>query len=170
MKRHPLAASFAYAFTVILALSGPATAGEPVPFKGRFEGTLTSRTPIGPGVVFDHFDITGNATHLGRFKLVIEAVVDFTTLPPTGAGTCTLTSADGDTLVADFTGSSALVEPGVVLITEYAIVDPDGSTGRFAGAAGNFTLEHLFDAATGVTGVTFGTLEGTISLPAANHP
>jgi hypothetical protein len=96
--------------------------------------------------------------------MVIEAVVDFGSRPVTGKGTFTFTAANGDKVVANFTGSSALVAPGLVLITEIATIDPDRSTGRFAGATGSFTDMRLADAATGVTGVTTGSFEGTISL------
>ena len=67
--------------------------------------------------------------------------------------------------MAGHTGSSALVRPGSVLITEHATIDPTRSTGRFAGAEGTFTVERLADAATGVGGLTLGTIEGMISLP-----
>jgi hypothetical protein len=109
----------------------------------------------------------GQATYLGRFDRVIEATVDFGTRPVTGAGTYIFTSANGDQLVADHTGFSALVEPGTVLITEHATIDPNRSTGRFAGAEGTFTVKRLADAATGVGGLTRGAFEGTISLPIA---
>jgi hypothetical protein len=143
-------------------------AGDPVPFKGRLDGVHVSRTPLDPPQFFDVFEAKGQATHLGRFNLVIETVVNFGTRPPTGDGFLTFTAANGDTLVADITGSSALVAPGLVLITEHAVIDPDRSTGRFAGATGTFTIERLADAATGVTGVTAGSFDGTISLAA--HP
>lgn len=146
-----------------LGLARPATAGEGVPFKGTLAGSLVSRSPVAPPVVFDVFEIEGHATHLGKFDLDLEAVVDFGTLPPTAAGTLTFTAANGDTLVADFTGSSQLVVPGLVLITEHATIDPDRSAGRFAGATGEFTIERLADAATGVNGETIGSFSGTIS-------
>lgn len=165
MKRHQFTAGFTFALIIVTGLASPALSGEPVPFKGDLDGVLTSRTPIEPGVVFDHFDITGNATQFGQFELVIEAVVDFRSLPVMGMGTFTFTAANGDTLVADFTGSSALVAPGLVLITEHAMIDPERSTGRFAGATGTFTSERLADAATGVNGETVGSFAGTISLP-----
>jgi hypothetical protein len=82
-----------------------------------------------------------------------------------GAGTYTFTAANGDRLVADHAGFSALAKPGIVLITEHAVVDPNRSTGRFAGAEGTFTVERLADAATGVGGLTVGTVAGTISVP-----
>ena len=165
MKRSNLLLTcVALAVVVVAALAGPARAGESLPFKGSLEGTLVSRTPVAPPVVHDVFDITGHATQLGQFELVIEATVDFCARPVTGEGTATFTAANGDTLVADITGSSVLVAPGIVLITEHATIDPDRSTGRFAGATGTFTLERFADAATGVTGVTVGSFEGTISL------
>jgi hypothetical protein len=158
-------ASGALAIVAALAINCPASAGEQVPFKGRIEGRLVSRTPLGPPVFFDHFELEGNGTHLGQFDLVIEAVVNFGTLPPTAYGTYSFVAANGDVLVAHFTGASALVVPGLVLITEHAIVDPDLSTGRFAGATGEFVTKRLADAATGVNGVTTGVFEGTISRP-----
>lgn len=135
-----------------------------LPFKGTLEGRHISRTPVAPPVVFDRFEAKGQATQLGMFELVIEATVDFGVRPVTGAGTYTFTAANGDQLVADHTGFSALVAPGLVLITENAIIDPNRSTGRFAGAEGTFTVERLADAATGVGGLTAGAFEGTISL------
>lgn len=147
--------------------AGPArqeTAADSLPFKGTLEGRHIRRTPVDPPVVIDRFEAEGQSTQLGRFELVIEATVNFGTRPVTGAGTYTFTAANGDQLVADQTGSSRLVVPGTVLITEIAIIDPNRSTGRFAGATGTFTVERLADAATGVGGLTGGTFEGTISL------
>jgi hypothetical protein len=140
------------------------TAAETVPFKGTLAGRHASRTPLAPPFVFDRFEAEGRATGLGHFALVIEATVNFGSRPVTGAGTYTFTAANGDRLVADQTGFSALVEPGIVLITEHAVIDPDRSTGRFAGARGTFTVGRFADAATGVGGLTVGTFEGTISI------
>lgn len=137
-----------------------------LPFRGTLEGRHVSRTPLTPPVVSDRFEATGDATHLGHYEVVIAATVDFGSRPVTGVGTYTFTAANGDQLVADHSGASALVRPGTVLITEVAIIDPVRSTGRFAGATGTFTVERLADAATGVGGVTSGTIHGWISLPA----
>ena len=164
MNRSTLVAGLASAVVVLAGLAGPALAGQPLPFKGSLEGLHVSRTPLDPPFVCDVFEVTGHATQLGQFELVIEAVVDFGARPVTGEGTYTFTAANGDTLVADHAGFSALVAPGLVLITEHAMIDPDRSTGRFAGATGEFTVERLADAATGVTGVTIGSFEGTIQL------
>lgn len=151
-------------------LAGQPAAADSLPFKGMLEGRHISRTPLDPPLVFDRFEAQGQATQLGQFELVIEATVDFGPRPVTGVGTYTFTAANGDQLVADHAGSSALVRPGLVLITEHAIIDSDRSTGRFAGAAGVFTVERLADAATGVGGLTVGTVEGTISLHGSANP
>jgi hypothetical protein len=158
------------AVVMVAGLAGPALASQPLPFKGGLEGVHVSRMPVAPLRFFDVFEVSGQATHLGQFELVIEATVDFGTRPPTASGTFTFTAANGDTLVADFTGFSTLVSPGLVLITENAVIDPDRSTGRFAGATGTFTLQRLADAATGVTGVTAGSFDGTISLANPANP
>jgi hypothetical protein len=168
MKRHTFVTTLVIAGLIVLSNTGPISAGEQVPFKGNLEGLHVSRTSIGPGQVFDVFELTGNASHLGKFDMVIESEVDFRNLPPRGVGVFTITAANGDILVADQTGASRLVEPGIVLITEDAIIDPDRSTGRFAGATGTFTVGRLAVAATGVTGVTIGSFNGTISSPGAN--
>lgn len=151
------------------AMAGRATDSGPIPFKGSLTGLHVSRVPIAPPIVGDRFEADGMATILGRFDVVIEATVDFGSRPVTGAGTYTFTAANGDRLVAYQTGSSALVAPGLVLITEHATIDPDRSTGRFAGAEGTFTVERLADAATGVGGVTTGDFEGTLFLPATSR-
>jgi len=158
-------------FAVHAAAGAPSEAGSTagvsahlLPFKGTLEGVHVSRTPLAAPFVFDRFEASGQATHLGRFELVVESTVNFGARPVQGAGTHTFIAANGDRLVANQTGLSALVRPGTVLITEQATVDPDRSTGRFAGARGTFTVERLADAATGVGGVTAGTFEGAISL------
>jgi hypothetical protein len=170
MKRHSSAAGIALAILAVAGLAGPALGGESLPFRGNMEGRHVSRTPLDPPFAFDVFELTGTATHLGRFNLTIEVLVDFGSRPVTGVGTLTFVAANGDTLIADISGFSALVSPGLVLITEHATIDPDRSTGRFAGATGEFTVERLADAATGVTGVTVGSFEGIIYLPHGWRP
>ena len=164
LLRRFFSAGLALAIVAVAGLDERLLAGPPLPFQGSLEGTLVSRTPLAPGIVFDRFEITGTGTQLGNFDLVIEAVVDFTSLPVTGVGTCTFTAANGDILVGDTMGFSSLVEPGLVLITEHSIIDPYNSTGRFAGATGSFTVKRLADVATGVNGETVGSFEGAISL------
>ena len=132
-----------------------------IPFKGKLEGSVTV-TPLQPPTANVQIEATGNATHLGRFSLVVPHEVNFATR--TGTGTYTFTAANGDQLFASFTGQ-ALTFPPMVSVVENATIT--GGTGRFAGATGSFIARRLFDQA---AGWTTGTVEGTISSPgASNH-
>ena len=138
-----------------------------LPFHRHARRLHVSRTPVAPPVVFDRFEARGQATQLGRFDVVIEATVDFGARPVTGVGTYTFTAANGD-LARGRPHRLLCARPARhVLITEHAVIDPDRSTGRFAGLRGPFTVERLADAATGVGGRTDGTVDGTISLAGA---
>lgn len=140
-----------------LALAGPVSAGEQVPFKGTLAGTATI-TPLGGPMVAVEIDASGTATYLGRFTLEAPHVVNQATL--TAVGTYLLTAANGDTITADLAGTARMVEPpNVIAINETATVT--GGTGRFAGATGSIQVERVFNRA---TGVTTGSFEGWISL------
>jgi hypothetical protein len=78
-------------------------------------------------------------------------------------------AANGDKLTASGTGlATPMVIDGVfyLAIVEEMTIDPTLSTGRFAGATGGFTVERLFNPA---TGTTVGSFEGTISSPDAGN-
>ena len=157
MKRYSSAAGLALAIVVVLGLKGPVAAGEPVPFKGRFEAVET-HTPLPPPLVLIDADGTGRATHLGNFTLGIDALLNFKT--KAAVGFYEFTAANGDTLTAAFTGqSSPTATPGVIRIKENATIT--GGTGRFAGASGSFVSERLLDTA---TLASTGSFEGTITL------
>ena len=78
-------------------------------------------------------------------------------------GTYEFTAANGDTLIATFTGQASLVSPGVLSVLDTATIT--GGTGRFADATGSFTAERIFVMA---TGEITGSFEGTISSPGAS--
>ena len=156
MKRYSFATSLALAVLAVLVLTGPAAAGEQVPFKGSLEGDVTVE-PLTPPFVQVDVDADGNATELGRFELDIPHVVN--RAHGTAMGSYEFTAANGDALFADFTGHSMpTATPGVLSIVETATIT--GGTGRFAGASGTFTCDRLFDT---ISGTTFGSFEGTIS-------
>jgi hypothetical protein len=157
MKRYSSAASLALAVVVVLGLTGPAAAGDQAPFKGCYEGDVTV-TPLTPPFIKVVVDADGNATHLGQFTLDIPHKVNLSN--STAVGTYEFTAANGDMLLADFTGKATPTStPGVVSIVENATIT--GGTGRFAGAEGSFTSERLYDR---VHGTTIGSFEGTIQL------
>ena len=159
MKRYCFAASLALAVLAVLSLAGPVAAGEQVPFKGNLEGELVTSTPLTPPFVFNKSAITGNATHLGQYELVLAVIRN--TTDRTSIGSFQFVAANGDTLTGVLTGTSTSTPtPGVSLVMETAIIT--GGTGRFAGATGGFQIERLFDRA---TLLTIGAFEGTISSP-----
>lgn len=150
----------------LLGLSCSASAQQNLPFLGRVEGVLTSRTPLEAPFVRDLFNLNGNATFLGQCKLVITAKVNLDT--KSAGGTYQLLAADGHLLVANFLGKSTpTATPGVILIEEIAIIDPINSTGRFAGSTGSFTCRRLFNP---LTTQTIGSFQGTITAPGHGNP
>jgi hypothetical protein len=158
MKYRRSAASLALALLAVVGLAGPVPAGDRVPFKGSFEGDVTS-TPLAPPFVMADVEATGEATHLGRFTLDIPHIVDRATR--TAVGTYEFTAANGDKVYAEFTGlATPTAIPGILYIEETATIT--GGTGRFAGATGSFTSERLYDT---IESTTIGSFEGTISSP-----
>ena len=150
----------ALAAVAVLGLASPAPAGEQVPFKGSLGGVVT-HTPVDAQTDFVLVEATGTATQLGLFAVTVPHYVNTTTR--TAVGYYEFTAANGDTLYAEFTGQARpTATPGVIYIVETATIDPDLSTGRFAGATGSFVVERLFDR---IAGTTIGRLEGTISTP-----
>jgi hypothetical protein len=134
--------------------------GRELPFKGTLEGGFTF-VPDPPPSTFASVDfapLTGNATHLGRFTLKGPHRVNLATTPATATGTFEFTAANGDTLMASFTGlGTPTATPGIASIVETATIV--GGTGRFAGATGRFIVERIVDL---INFQTTGSLEGTI--------
>jgi hypothetical protein len=138
-----------------------ASSATEVPFRGNLEGRLTASTPLEPPLLSNLTEASGTATQLGRFTLAMPHIVDTTTRIATG--TYEFRTANGDTLVATFTGQATLVSPGVLSVLDTALIS--GGTGRFAGATGSFTADRVFVIA---TGEITGSFEGKISSPGAS--
>ena len=143
------------ALCLTAALAGPGAAGKEVPFRGSIQAVESYDSQF-PALFVDSSG-SGNATHLGRFTVTSEFEVDLLTLA--GSGSAQFIAANGNSLFTELTGQAYLTEdPEVFFIVEtYTIT---GGTGRFAGATGSFAAERLLNT---VTGVTAGSLEGTIS-------
>ena len=126
-------------------------------FKGSMQAVETHV------VTFPTFTLdatgSGNATQLGLFTMSFQGQVFIPTL--SGTTTATLVAADGSSLSADGVGQGTPTEnPDFVSIVEnYTIT---GGTGRFAGASGSFTVERMIQRSTGISS---GTMNGTIALP-----
>ncbi len=147
----------AIAIVLLLGLAGPASAGDQVPFSGSLSGTVTV-TPLDPPIASVLIEATGTGTQLGSFTVAVPHTVNQALRSATGS--YLFTAANGDSLIATFTGQATIVGPGVIATTETATIT--GGTGRFAGATGTFTAERTFFMA---TGRTVGSFEGRISRP-----
>jgi len=146
------------AVAVLFSLAGLVAAGEQVPFKGSLDGSVTI-TPINPPVVSVRIEATGNGTHLGRYTLQFNAVVNQATRTQVGLASIVITAANGDTITAAGSGGQAsVVAPGVLSIVDPATIT--GGTGRFADATGSLVFRRTFFVA---AGMTTGSFEGTIS-------
>jgi hypothetical protein len=155
------ASSDAMGVTTTIAVGAGVVAG--VPFKGEFEARLTQSTPLDPPLLSNLNEGAGHATQLGRFTLRIPHVVN--TMTRVATGTYEFTAVNGDTLLAAFTGQATPIAPGVLAVVDAATIT--GGTGRFADAAGSFTVERVFTAATGQITASF---TGTISAVSASKP
>ena len=144
------------AVLLTVALAGPAAAGKPVPFHGSIQGIEIADVQF-PRLFVDGSG-SGRATHLGRFTVTYEVVVDL--LAHETFGSYLFTAANGDSLATDITGLGTPTEnPDVRSIVEVHTIT--GGTGRFAGATGSFIKTSLLNL---VTGVTSGSFSGTIVI------
>ena len=125
-----------------------------VPFKGSFDGSQTV-TPGPPGSATVAMNGEGAGTLVGRFQIALPHTVTFATA--SASGIATIVAADGSRIIASFVGQ-AQIGP-IVSIVEQATIT--SGTGRFASAAGSFTIRRTFDPA---TGRTTGAFEGTLQL------
>jgi hypothetical protein len=145
--------------TIVLvsaAFAISAVAQQQLPFKGTLAGVEVDQFEP-PNTIVVNGTGSGNATHLGLFTVEYEVSVDLAT----GAGPAAahFVSANGDSLFCEGNGQATEISPGVAMIVEsYTIT---GGTGRFAGAAGAFTVERVVELATGVTS---GGFKGNIAI------
>jgi hypothetical protein len=147
-------ASLVIAFTAILGLVLPASAGDEVPFKGQADEVITGTEQAPDGLHITVF-ATGQATHLGSFTRNANVVVH----PDAEVvGTLVWTAANGDQLFADLV--AAFISPTAAAGT-YTFT---GGTGRFENATGEADFETVTS-----DGIHFDlTFEGTISSPGQN--
>ena len=145
------------ALLLTAVLAGPAASGKSVPFKGSIQGVEIADVQF-PSVFVDGSG-SGNATHLGRFRLIYELEVNLLTLPFETFGSSLFKAANGDSLSTDIIGRGTPTEdPDVLSVVEVHTIT--GGTGRFAGATGSFIRKYSLDR---VTGATSGSFDGAIS-------
>lgn len=145
---------------IILAstvFAAPTASGQQLLFKGSLESTETQQAVF--PTLYVSATGSGNATQFGLYAYSFQGQVNIPTL--SGTTSATFVAADGSTLSADGVGQGTpTATPGIVSIVENYTIS--GGTGRFAGASGSFTVERVLNRA---TGVSTGTISGTILLP-----
>ena len=148
------------ALTLLIGAVLPASATEQRPFSGEFTGFGILAEQRCPGALTIGHEVSGVATHLGRFTGSGTNCTEFTFATEAVAiwdGIITIRGADGSTLTMTSEGSQDAPEAGVASYTQTATV-VDG-TGRFADAIGVLVLTGTIDFNTfAVTGTVSGWL------------
>ena len=140
--------SLLLAFTSVLAITLPAFAAEPVPFKGQSQNQAISAVPVDPETVFVTTIGSGHATHLGKFTFIsphLSGLLDFSI-----DGIQIITAANGDELHTTLVGNlhPEVDATGHVFLVGSVDGTITGGTGRFANATGAFTFSLIFDTQT----------------------
>lgn len=134
------------------------TAPTALPFDGDLEAT-EENVFQSPSTIVVHITATGTATHLGKYTLRMNGVVDIVTMM-SGVGDFTFVADDGDTIVGTSLGQARPgPTPGTLSIPEHLNIT--GGTGRFVGASGSVVTERVFDQ---TTTRSTGSFTGTISF------
>ena len=126
-----------------LAALSPASAlakagGTDRPMKGTASGTVTVTLTSPLGITID---LTGKATHLGKYSVHIDAVGVISGGEVVVDGTFTVVAANGDQLTGTATFTAPL--PSGNIHTATAFLTITGGTGRFADASGTITSQNL---------------------------
>ncbi len=137
-----LAIAAALLLSVALPLSARADSGSR-PFKGSASGEVVY-TPVSAhfcpagggnfGLVATVSTATGTASHLGRMGMSGSHCTP--SGDTFGPGTMTMTSASGDEVFMEYTGSAPFPGPGTTVIDVHIDFTIVGGTGRFATATG----------------------------------
>lgn len=114
--------------------AGPLAADELVPFRGHWEGSTVSATPVGPNVVFVVSSGVGRAAHLGYFEMTSPHLTYLDTFVV--EGTQIFTAANGDVVTATISGQFMPNADGNLEAVLAGTIT--GGTGRFAGATGSY--------------------------------
>jgi len=149
--------------TIAMAAMAPALAGEQRPYQASFSGMgVAVEQRCGPDALTLGFDVTGVATHMGRFTAFGTNCTEFTLATQAVAiwdGIIRVRAADGSTLTFSSVGHQDAAADGVA--QAYQTLTVVSGTGRFDGAAGVLELVSTVDFA---TFTTEGTVSGWLSF------
>jgi hypothetical protein len=180
MKRHHCLIGLLPVTFALLCSSGPARAGDQVPFQGTFTGFAYPGKEGCPNAV--PISGAGQATQLGRFTWASTIMVTGCDLFPSFIAhdvSETLTAANGDQLFGTGVGTGMLVDftdPSKIRILVDVTITITGGTGRFVNSTGALE-EHFLSKVYERTFLPDGspadpivaTLEGTLSAVGADR-
>jgi hypothetical protein len=149
------------ALALVLGAVLPVSATEQRPFRGEFAGFGIQADQRCPGALTVGHQVSGVATHLGRFTGTGTNCTEFTLATQAVAiwdGIVTIRAADGSTLTLTAEGTQSAPVAGVASYTHTDTVV--GGTGRFADAAGVLVLTGTIDF---TTFAATGTVSGWLS-------
>jgi len=151
----------ALALTLLIGAVLPVSATEQRSFSGQFTGSgILAEQRCGPGALTVGHEVSGVATHLGRFTGSGTNCTEFTLATEAVAiwdGIVTIRAADGSTLTMTSEGSQDAPVAGVASYTQTATVV--AGTGRYEDASGVLVLTGSIDFNTfAVTGTVSGWL------------
>lgn len=157
----PLGIATVLALAAASILGGTAAASEQRPMRGEFTITIAATNPRCGDALTLGFDGVGLATHLGQLTGVASHCTEFTLFTqavPLWDGVATFTAADGSTISTNYSGWQGTPVGGLAEVSStHTIV---GGSGRFAAAAGTWTLNNVIDF---TTGSATGSLSGWLS-------
>jgi hypothetical protein len=131
-----------------LLAAAPVVAGEQRPMQGRLNAAvaLAAEQRCGPNALTLEFTASGLATHLGRVTGSGTNCTEFALATSEVAiwdGMATYVAADGSTILVSYEGVQQAPVAGVATATTTHTVI--GGTGRFADAAGSWTVSGPVD-------------------------
>ena len=163
VRKLVILASLLVAFCVVApAVAGAKRGGTDRPVKGTASGnvTVTLGAPLRLKI-----DLTGVATHFGKYRAHLEADGRIIGGEVVGGGTMTVAAANGDQVTGTFTVTGPLPSGDVHATT--AVLTITGGTGRFADASGTMTSQNLVTpycfAGPSCPGLLLETLKGRLS-------
>ena len=148
-------AALAVAAFFTITFTDSSRADTAVPFRGQMRGEEIVNWLEFP-LVFLHTTATGHASHLGRFAMTYDLIVNLVTHDTSGSAV--FTAANGDQLFTDVLGHGTDDGKIASVVESHTIT---GGTGRFADATGSFIRTLLLDL---VTGADAGSFDGTLVL------
>jgi hypothetical protein len=152
------------ALLMVLSASAVLAQVNSVRFKGAFDGRATGA--VQDGSLLLNSAGAGTAVPIGRFTYTAKSTVELAN--GREIGDIQFVTANGDVINGLLVGlGTPTGTPNLTHVTE--LVTITGGTGRFQGATGTLTLDLLDDNTSRPTGLTSGSLRGTISTPASTQ-